>query len=140
MHLRSSLTTLPVMTAVAEATSATAPAPWQVSVSPLRMEMLLPGVSLREFERSLSMFPVPHKHYHTRWGGPRKIGDSLLSRWLAGKVAMPDYRLAGAVALLELISSSVEYRAGKPDPWLRKRLDLARAYHYELTRLPDLQQ
>ena len=115
MHLPHSLTTLPVMTAIADATSAPAPAPWQVSASHLRMVMLLLDVSVREFERSLSTFPVPHKHYPTHWGGPRKIGDSLLSRWLGGKVPMPEYRLAGALALLELIGRQVEgrWQAGK---------------------------
>ena len=134
MHLPHSLTTLPVMTAIADATSAPAPAPWQVSASHLRMVMLLLGVSLREFERSLSTFPVPHKHSPTHWGGPRPIGDSLLSRWLAGKVPMPEYRLAGAIALLELIGRQVEGRwqaAKQGDVLTRKRLELARTYQRE---------
>ena len=142
MHLPRSLSTVPAVMATAGAASASAPAPWQVSASHLRRVMLLLNVSRREFDRSLSTFPVPHKHSPTQWGGPRKIGDSLLSRWVAGQVSMPAYRLAAAVALLELVSRQAEARwrtAQKRDRLTRRRLDLACAHHAVLAHDPALQ-
>lgn len=106
----------------------------------LRDEMTLLKVSVKDLLHSLNILPVPRRYGGKGWGPPKKIHDSALSNWLNGKDTMPAYRLAAAVAYLEVLGIYYGWEVDKgKDKFTAKRLALAFDHHKALIAEPTIQ-
>jgi hypothetical protein len=114
---------------------------WKPIAASLRELMALLGVSSAEMHKKQNALPVPDRYGAEKGWRPRKVSMSAIYGWINGKDPWPAFRLAAAVAMLEVrtlqYAIMLEAKA-KPDPLEEKRIELAQIHHKRLGSEPSL--